>query len=58
MEQKLLNLKYPQAIVFDCYETLFENSTEDWIITFGEIIKDLHLDISKREKYIMHRKVK
>ena len=47
MNQKLLNLKYPQAIVFDCYGTLFENSTEDWIITFGEIIKDLHLDISK-----------
>ena len=57
MEQKLLNLKYPQAIVFDCYETLFENSTKDWIITFGEIIKDLHLDIPKEnlwEKWKFH----
>ena len=31
--------KLPQAIAFDCYRTLFDNSHDDWKTTFDEIIK-------------------
>ena len=51
------DLSYPEAIVFDCYKTLFENSTSDWITTFNKIINDLNLNISKEklwEKWKFH----
>ena len=43
------DLSYPEAIVFDCYKTLFENSTSDWVTTFNKIINDLNLKISKEK---------
>ena len=39
----------PDAIAFDCYDTLFRNSHDGWKETFAEIIEDQHLPIDKEE---------
>ena len=39
----------PDAIAFDCYDTLFLNSHDGWKETFAEIIEDQHLPIDKEE---------
>ena len=41
--------KLPQAIAFDCYRTLFDNSHEDWKTTFDEIIKTQKLPLTAEE---------
>ena len=49
MIKKKYKIAFPEAIVFDCYKTLFENSEEDWIKMFEDIVKELHLSITKEE---------
>ena len=39
----------PDAIAFDCYKTLFDNSQDDWKLTFGEIIEAQNLPIEAEE---------
>tara|TARA_B100002003_G_C14151871_1_gene554041 strand:- start:4040 stop:4780 length:741 start_codon:yes stop_codon:yes gene_type:complete len=49
MIKKKYKITFPEAIVFDCYKTLFENSEEDWIKMFENIVQELHLPIAKEE---------
>ena len=46
----------PQAIAFDCYRTLFDNSHDDWKTTFGEIIKTQDLPLTAEEFWNRWRK--
>ncbi|MEE8046848.1 MAG: HAD family hydrolase [Dehalococcoidia bacterium] len=39
----------PEAIAFDCYETLFTNSHDDWKVSFGEIIEAQNLPLDTEE---------
>lgn len=39
----------PEAIAFDCYKTLFDNSHDDWKLTFGEIIEAQTLPLDAEE---------
>ena len=46
----------PQAIAFDCYRTLFDNSHDDWKKTFDEIIKTQNLPLNAEEFWTRWRK--
>jgi len=46
----------PEAIAFDCYRTLFDNSHEDWKLTFGEIIEAQGLPLDSEEFWTRWRK--
>ena len=48
--------KLPQAIAFDCYRTLFDNSHDDWKTTFNEIIKTQKLPLTAEEFWTRWRK--
>lgn len=46
----------PEAIAFDCYRTLFDNSHDDWKLTFGEIIDAQELPLDSEELWNRWRK--
>ena len=46
----------PEAIAFDCYRTLFDNSHDDWKLTFGEIIEAQGLPLDSEELWTRWRK--
>lgn len=46
----------PRAIAFDCYKTLFDNSHDDWKLTFGEIIEAQGLPLGPEELWTRWRK--
>ena len=46
----------PQAIAFDCYRTLFDNSHDDWKKTFDEIIKAQNLPLNAEDFWTRWRK--
>ena len=46
----------PEAIAFDCYRTLFDNSHDDWKDSFDEIIKAQNLPMGKEEFWTRWRK--
>lgn len=46
----------PEAIAFDCYKTLFDNSHDDWKLTFGEIIEAQKLPLDSEELWTRWRK--
>ncbi len=46
----------PEAIAFDCYRTLFDNSHDDWKLTFGEIIEAQNLPMDSEEFWTRWRK--
>jgi 2-haloalkanoic acid dehalogenase type II len=46
----------PEAIAFDCYRTLFNNSHDDWKLTFGEIVETQNLPMDKEEFWTRWRK--
>ena len=46
----------PEAIAFDCYRTLFDNSHGDWKLTFGEIIEAQGLPLDSEEFWTRWRK--
>ncbi len=46
----------PEAIAFDCYDTLFLNSHDGWKDTFSEIIEDQNLPMDKEEFWTRWRK--
>ncbi|MCZ6539836.1 MAG: HAD family hydrolase [Chloroflexi bacterium] len=46
----------PEAIAFDCYRTLFDNSHDDWKQTFGEIIEAQDLPLDSEELWTRWRK--
>ncbi|MGA0275494.1 MAG: HAD family hydrolase [Dehalococcoidia bacterium] len=46
----------PEAIAFDCYMTLFDNSHDDWKDSFDEIIKAQNLPMDKDEFWTRWRK--
>jgi 2-haloalkanoic acid dehalogenase type II len=46
----------PEAIAFDCYDTLFLNSHDDWKLSFAEIIEAQNLPLSADEFWTHWRK--
>ena len=46
----------PEAIAFDCYRTLFDNSHDDWKLTFKEIIEAQGLPLDSEEFWTRWRK--
>jgi 2-haloacid dehalogenase len=46
----------PEAIAFDCYDTLFLNNHDGWKVTFGEIIEDQNIPLSPDEFWTHWRK--
>jgi 2-haloacid dehalogenase len=46
----------PEAIAFDCYDTLFLNNHDGWKVTFGEIIVDQNIPLSPDEFWTHWRK--
>ncbi len=47
---------FPEAIAFDCYRTLFDNSHDDWKLTFAEIIEAQKLPLDSEELWTRWRK--
>ena len=56
MIKKKSKITFPDAIVFDCYKTLFANYEEDWIKMFENIVKELNLPITKEELWSRWKK--
>lgn len=46
----------PEAIAFDCYRTLFDNSHDDWKLSFAEIIEAQNLPLDAEELWTRWRK--
>mgnify|MGYP001170450673 FL=1 len=46
----------PEAIAFDCYRTLFDNSHDDWKLSFAEIIETQNLPLEAEEFWTRWRK--
>jgi 2-haloacid dehalogenase len=46
----------PEAVAFDCYDTLFLNSHDDWKLSFAEIIETQNLPLSTDEFWTQWRK--
>ena len=46
----------PDAVAFDCYDTLFLNSHDDWKLSFAEIIETQNLPLSTDEFWTQWRK--
>ncbi|MDP6666014.1 MAG: HAD family hydrolase [Dehalococcoidia bacterium] len=46
----------PEAIAFDCYRTLFDNSHDDWKLAFGEIIEAQKLPLDAEKLWTRWRK--
>ena len=44
-------LPAPEAIVFDCYDTLFQNPQSGWQAVIGEIAVDQNLDVDAGDLY-------
>ena len=46
----------PEAIAFDCYDTLFANNHDDWKVAFGDIIEAQKLPLTADEFWTHWRK--
>ena len=46
----------PEAIAFDCYDTLFLNNHDGWKVAFAEIIEDQNIPLTPDEFWTHWRK--